>query len=186
VPNVTRALSLLVDYSRMPAGVLERARQEGVAIHKTIELYVNDDLDEDGLPEWLVPRLAAYKKFVADTGFVAISSEQRVYHQAFGYAGQLDLDGTLRVRQGRTEKAVAAVVDVKRSFFAGRAIGLQTAAYAAALEQSARGKAITRRRYALQLRAEGTYRLEPFDDPSDLTNFLACLTVHRLKESMNV
>lgn len=187
VPNVTRVLSLVTDYSHIPAPVLAHAQAEGVAIHKTVELYAKDDLDEASLPQWLVPRLDAFKRFVAETGFVINASEQRVYHHRFAYAGQLDLEGTLQLRVGRKSVPTPAIVDVKRSFYAGRAIGLQLAAYDAACPRTSFCSAsVPRRRYALQLRADGTYRLEPFTDPADMSNFLACLNVWRLREQMKL
>lgn len=179
VVNVTRALSLITNYDRIPAGILKHAQDEGIAIHRTVELYCKGDLDEDSLPEWLVPRLAAFKKFLAETGFAIEASEQRVYHERYGYAGQLDFVGTMQMPQGRKVRTMPAIVDVKRSFFAGRAIGLQVAAYDAALPSER-----PRLRYALQLRADATYRFEPFNDPSDFPNFIACLSVWRLKEQM--
>lgn len=180
VPNVTRVLNLVTDYSRIPPGILKHAQDEGIAIHKTVELYAKNDLDEESLPEWLVPRLAAFKKFLAETGFVIEASEQRVYHERYGYAGQLDFVGMMQSPEGRKVRTVPAIVDVKRSFLAGRAIGLQTAAYDSALPSTRK-----RLRFALQLCADGTYRFEPFTDPSDLPNFLACLSVWRLREQMN-
>ncbi len=186
VVNVTRVLSLITDYSSIAEHVLNHARDEGIAIHKLVELYCHGDLDEDSLPDWLKPRLAAFKKFVADTGFEIAESEQRVYHERHGYAGQLDFHGTIRQRHGRKDVQLPAIVDVKRSFYAGRAIGLQLAAYAAALDSKGRSRVgVAWRRYALQLRDNGEYRLKQFADPSDLANFLALLTTYRLKESIN-
>lgn len=182
VPSVTQALSLLTDYSRIPAAVLENARQEGVAMHRLVELHATNDLDEASLPAWMLPRLAAYKKFVADSGFAVIASEQLLYHPAYQYAGTADLFGPMRIRQGRKEILVEAGIDIKRSFYGGRAIGLQIAAYAEAWK--AAGAPPVTHRYALQLRADSTYRLEPFDDKTDFAMFLSCLNVHRLKEQM--
>jgi L-ascorbate metabolism protein UlaG (beta-lactamase superfamily) len=169
VPSVTQILKPLVDYSHVPADALEKARQEGVAIHKTVELECKGDLDEDALPDWLRPYLSAWRKFVLEAGFVLEASEERVYHPGHHYAGTLDL-------RGATRNHKQAVIDIKRSFAAGPAIGVQTAAYANAIgwQKAAR--------FGLQLRADGTYRLREFNDPTDRTVFLALLTVHRYRE----
>lgn len=177
VPSVTQVLAPLMNYSFVNPEALEVARQEGMAIHKTVELYCRNDLDEDDLPDWLGPRLDAFKKFVADTQFQMTGSEELVYHETYKYAGTFDLSGTLALRRKRVE----ALIDIKRSFAAGPVIGLQVAAYAVA---QAHGLSLDKamHRYALQLRADGTYRLEAFEDPTDFTVFLACLSMHKWKE----
>lgn len=174
VPNVTSILGPLYDLSMIPVDTLERARQEGVAMHKMVELDVRGALDESTLPDWMVPRLAAWRKFVADTGFVCIESEYRVFHPIYQYAGTLDLFGTFR-------DGPAVFIDLKRSFAAGPVIGLQLAAYHEAYcAQQKVGKAANR--YALRLDDTQSYRLEPFSDKSDFGTFLALLTIQRWKE----
>lgn len=185
VPSVTQVLGQLTSYDRIPAESLKRARQKGVAVHRTVELHAKDDLDEETLPEWLRPPLAAFKQFVADTGFRIVESERRVFHPTYGYAGTADLFGTIRVKRGRSEVEQTACVDLKRSLYAGRAIGLQLIGYVKARETEPGSERI-QRRFALVLSETGKYALTEFDDPSDFTNFLACLTVHRLKENTNV
>jgi hypothetical protein len=179
VPNVTRVLKPLVDYSRIPPEVLDRARQEGVHIHKTVELYMKMDLDEATLPEWLRPRLAAFKQFVKETGFILHGTEQKVYHHAHGYAGTLDLSGMLP----RLHKD-AAILDVKRSLYAGPVIGLQVAAYLEAdNDQRRREKRMkVKRRYALQLKPNGRYALTEYKDEGDFTVFAGLLNAYKFCE----
>lgn len=172
VPSVTQVLRGLTDYSMVDAETLERARAQGVAIHKTIELYERDDLDE--LPAWLEPYLDAWMKFKSETRFNVLSSEERVYHQTFGYAGTYDLDGVMS-----TERAL---VDLKRSFMAGPAIGLQLSGYLAA----ARHLPSDTKRFALQLREDGSYRLIEFTDKSDFQTFLAALTLWKWRAKNGV
>lgn len=166
VPSVTQVLKPLTDYSMVDAETLERARAEGVAIHKMVELYERDDLGQ--LPAWLEPYIAAWMKFKAEMKFRACCSEAQVYHPTFGYAGTYDLDGHM----GND----TALVDLKRSFMAGPAIGLQLAAYLAASEAQ-NGEMKRARRFALQLRPDGTYRLQEFTDKTDFQTFLAALTL---------
>ena len=174
VPSVTSVLSPLVNYNQVPWAVLERARLEGVAIHKTIELYLNNDLES--LPQWLQPRLDAFKKFQGESNFVIEGSERKVYHATHQYAGTLDLIGTVNDE--------ISVIDLKRSFFAGPAIGIQIAAYLEAendrrkREKSPKAK----HRYALQLMANGNYKLEPYNDPNDFAVFLALLTLRKWRQ----
>lgn len=183
VLNVTKVLGQIVDYSKVNPVTLELARREGVEEHRMVELYSKGDLDEPSLPEWLVPKLAAYKRFLDDTGFEIAASEHRVYHPTYDYAGTADLFGWFgRVKVGRGIARRFACVDLKRSFLAGRAIGFQLAAYANAW--SAAGGDPVQMRFALRLLANGEYRLEPFEDPRDFNHFLTCLQFHRLKETL--
>jgi hypothetical protein len=183
VPNVTRIIAPLTDYSHIPAEALERARQQGQHVHKMVELDCKNDLDFANLPEWMRGHYAAWRLFVDETGFQCFSSEHKVYHPRLGYAGTLDLAGLMP--KLKTSKK-PAVIDVKRSFYAGPAIGLQTVAYAEAWNLSrAAGLAENPKleeRYALQLNANGTYRLQPFVDRDDSAAFLACLQQLRWKE----
>lgn len=173
VPSVTQIIKPLIDYSHVPADALERARQEGTAIHRMVELDCAGDLDIDGLPDWLRPYLSAWHRFRSDTNFQIERSESRVYHPLMRYAGTLDLLGT-GLFSRRTRRML---VDVKRSFAAGRAIGVQTAAYANCID----GPKVDRA--GLQLRSDGTYRLRIFNDAAHLAVFLACLTLHNYKEA---
>jgi hypothetical protein len=174
VPNVTRVLAPIVDYSHIAPDVLELARQKGVAVHRMVELDVKGDLDEEGLPDWMRPVLVQWRKFVAETGFRMLRSEYRVFHPTYRYASTLDLFGHVWDD--------VAFIDIKRSFAAGPAIGVQLAAYQEAYcAQEKVGKHA--KRYALRLSEVGPYRLEPFKSATDWQTFLALLTVHRWREA---
>lgn len=180
VPHVTGIIAPLTNYDRIPREALERARQQGVAVHKMVELDMKDDLDLEHLPAWLNGCWRAWCRFKDETGFQCLASEQKVYHRRLGYAGTLDLVGVMPNLR-RSKKA--AVIDVKRSFYAGPAIGLQTAGYLEAWNERERvGDARAHERYALVLYPAGTYRLEPFEDRDDTVAFLACLQQFRWKE----
>lgn len=185
VPSVTQALAIINDYSKVDPVVLEKARQEGEDMHTLAELHFKDDLDEATLPAWLVPRLAALRRFVDETGFEPLAVESRMYHPTYQYAGTADLIGRLpRFRVGRITKPIIACIDLKRSFYAARSLGLQTAGYAA-MWNTANPRLPVVRRFGLRLLATGTYDLFACDRKDDFANFLACLNVTRLKESIN-
>ena len=182
VPNVTRVLGGLVDYSKIPADTLETARQKGVAVHKMVELDAKGNLDESTLPDWLRPVLDRWRQFIADTGFRVIESEHRVYHGSYHYAGTLDLVGDFW-------GGPMAFIDVKRSLMGGHVIGLQLAAYQQAYQFECKEidtvkKIANARRYALRLNENGPYRLEPYTDKWDFPRFLACLSYYRLQEQI--
>ncbi len=189
MPHVTGILQPLINYSVVPHDTLELARLKGQHVHKMVELHAQGKLDEDALPDWMRPILAQWLKFVADTGFVVLATERRVYHPQYDYAGTLDLRGIMK---NHTKYRGHGILDIKRSFMADAVTGLQTAAYAEADDavNSARwpdpppppwGERVSWRG-ALKLNENGPYRLEIFDKKSDFSEFLVCLTYRRLKE----
>lgn len=182
VPNVTRVLGPLTDYGMVKPEVLETARQKGVAVHKMVELWAKDDLEVSTLPEWMQPVLVQWLKFVEDTGLVVLASEKKVFHPMLAYAGTFDLRVTMRSKSGQ------GIVDIKRSFLAGDVIGLQTAAYAEAENvcnpQTVRDNRIAWRG-ALKLREDGSYRYQPYADPSDFSVFTTALIHYKTGQILN-
>ena len=170
-PSVTQILAPLVDYSQVPRAVLERARKLGQAVHRMTELFDLDDLDMDDLADELRPYLTAWNKFRAETGFVPETIEKRLYHPALRFAGTPDRSGLINRRR--------AVIDIKKMLYLGPVIGLQLAAYQELFEKNGTH---VEDRYALGLRADGTYRLQPYTDKSDWPVFLSLLTTRNWKE----
>jgi hypothetical protein len=177
VPGVTS----LLDRIKMPFYIhdaaLEKARAEGIAIHKMVELECLGDLD--AVPEWMAGHLTAWHKFVAQTGFVLEASEHRVWHPVLRYAGTLDLCGVLTKLPGKPK----AIIDIKRSFYNAPAIGAQLAAYKMAYNYTLLSQAQARKRFGLQLRGNGLYSLRAFEGVQDEAVFMACLTLQRFEES---
>jgi hypothetical protein len=181
VPSVTMIVSPLISHlAAVPPEQLERARQEGKAIHKMVELDCKGKLES--VPEWLQGHLEAWRRFVAESGFECWATEEPLYHP-LGYAGTPDLIGTIGDPDSRP-----VVIDIKRTLYAGPAVGLQLAAYKELWNRFNKSVDFLRseakhtkvgKRYALQLRAEGTYRLVPYEDDEDWTTFLALLTTYR-------
>lgn len=189
VPNVTRIIGHLSNYSHIPEAVLERARQEGVAVHLMAELHFAGKLDlaalySDPAQAWLVPHYEALLKFIDESGFECWAAEKKMYHTTLGYAGTPDLIGIatkLRDIRGPSN------FDIKRSFLGGPAIGLQTAGYTRIWNDTDAKKAKDLRipysnRFALQLRKDGTYRIQRYEDADDFVAFLACLQQHQWRE----
>jgi hypothetical protein len=82
------------------------------------------------------------------------------------------LDRLLRIEGARW------LVDLKTCFTTPITAGPQTAAYLRAL-----GDTSVTRRAALRLRPDGTYRFDALTGVDDWSAFMACLTLHRFKES---
>lgn len=178
LPSVTKVLKRLADgYECVDPDVLERASLLGQAVHKLIELDVRRVLDEDALDDALRPYLAQWREFIATSGFVPLLSEERVASLRYGYAGMLDLFGTLN--------GDAALIDAKRTALVPRKAGPQTAGYEIALRESHPDivKRATRdgpllRRFALHLTPE-RWQLVPFRNQNDSRVFLSALTQHQ-------
>ncbi len=178
VPGLTDTIKPLIDLSMVDPDTLELARQKGTAIHKMAELDLADDLDVDGLPEWMAPLYRGWRKFREDTGLVHWASECKLYHPS-GWACTPDIIGLLTKAPGRKAKG-GAVIEIKRTFIGGPAIGVQTAAQLEAWNRNNPDRKASQR-YGLRL-LPGDYRLEPWEDPDDYAVFLACLTIKRYKE----
>lgn len=179
VPNVTSILKPLTNYGNIPAGILERARQKGVAIHKMVELDCHDELDVDTLPEWMERAYKEWCKFKQTYQFECLESERLRYHPEYNYCGTQDLYGLMVIKQGKKEVQVEADIDIKRSLAAGGIIGYQLAAYQEARTYEVINKAS---RFALVLREDKPFKLQEYKDENDIISFLTCLEFYRLKE----
>lgn len=185
VPGVTSILKPLIDLSHVPPDRLEKARQEGKAIHSMVEMDCAGTLDVEGLPEWMKPVYGAWSEFREISGFEPLANEMRVYHRQMRYAGTFDLLCVVprcNGWQGRT-----ALLDLKRSLYGGPVVGLQLAAY----EEAAKSQGVTTgvpriRRGALVLSPAGKFELVPYDDKTDYLTFLALLTVERFRRRHNL
>jgi hypothetical protein len=174
IPSVTTILK--------SAGIIEtqwyteEARTRGTHVHQAAHFFDEDDLAMESLRPEIRPFIDAYAKFRNDTGFFPVLVEQRIVHTA-GYAGTLDRVGWLNDRMIQLDIKTGSVPDWA---------GLQTAAYEMGIEQMiALGlielEAMPEARFALQLTAEGKYKLWPMTGHRDREFFLAALTVHQFK-----
>lgn len=175
IPSVTQVLSPLTEYAGIPKHILDAAADRGNYVHKACEMYLWETLDEDSLKEEARPYFNGFKKFMSETGFIPEVIEERVYHPTLKYAGTLDLGGILPPA-GRRKKPQRALIDLKTTFKLMRAVGPQTAAYFDAWA-AANPKDKFEARYALQLKKDGTYCLEPMKDRTDSNIFLSCLNI---------
>jgi hypothetical protein len=180
IPNVTSIMTPIVDYSRIPAQVLEAAADRGNYVHKMCEMYLWETLEEDGLPDMYKPYLEAFKKFMAETGFIAEQIEERVYHKSLFYAGTLDLGGILPGRGRGGDKR--ALIDIKTTFKLMASVGPQTAAYADAWASHRPKSEHFEERYGLQLKKDGSYKLQPFKSVNDSNIFRSCLAIYNFMQ----
>lgn len=170
VPGVTTILRPLANFDGIPIDVLEAKANLGRRVHFACQLDDEQDLDESSV-EWdVVPYLAAWRKFLAESGATVVQNEQQVYEPNLRFAGTLD-----NVLLIGGHKYLA---DKKTSIATPISAGPQTAAYLRALNDPS-----VTRRAAVRLRPDGTYRFNYLSGADDFAAFLSCLTLHRFKES---
>lgn len=173
VPGVTQILRPLSSFEGVKAEVLEAKRDLGQRVHFACQLDDEADLDEASVEDDVAPYLDAYRRFKREAGVLVLLNEQRVYEPTFGYAGTPDRVLKLRDHDG------AFLTDLKTCIATPIAVGPQTAAYLRALNDPR-----VKQRAALRLRPDGSYRFDPLTGADDWAVFMACLTLHRFKESM--
>jgi len=136
----------------------EEGRARGQAVHAVMGYFAKNGPNDLPLHPIIQPYVAAGKLFLAETGFVPRLVEHIVYDPIYGVIGKLDLTGTWNLSDG------LILIDWKTGDIEPY-VALQTAAYAACLPEP-------HRRFALQLKADGTYRLsKEYTDRNDIKVF---------------
>jgi hypothetical protein len=177
LPSVTQILKPLVDYAGIPEAILNKAADRGNYVHKCCEMYLLGTLDQDAIDEECAPYFQGFRLFADETGFEPELIEQRVYHTRLMYAGTVDLGGVLPAIGGK-RKPHRAMIDIKTTFKLMKSVGPQTAAYADAWASQNPKELHFDERYGLQLKKDGTYKLQPMRSPSDKNTFLSCLNIY--------
>ncbi len=144
----------------------EQAALRGTAVHAAVDrFHVTGDVPTDDV---CAPFFDAYLAFRQASGFDVQVVEERICDPLLGYAGTLDLRGRFSGFNHGDD-----VIDIKTGNVPTW-VGYQTAAYARCLGGRVR-------RWALQLRANGSYSLQPLTARNDERVFLAALTVVQAK-----
>jgi len=175
IPGVTTILKPIIDYSDIDPNVLKHKAMLGTYVHFATELYDTGILDFNSLDPLITPYVSAWVKFLDDTDFIIEQTEHVVFYERYLYAGTLDRVGLLN--------DCRIVLDIKCVSTLTNAVGVQLSAYQEA-ENSIRKKADhIKKRFALQLKPDSSYRLEPYSNKTDFKIFTSLLTVYnwRLK-----
>lgn len=189
VPSVTGILkaSGLIDFSGIPAGILEAARLRGTIVHQAIDYDNQGDLDVEqfgvDFPE-LAPYLAGWRAFVAEANYLPLLNEGRIASRRLQLAGTFDTIGLLDGHGALIDYATGRPEDVSKDY--------QTAAYLGIArdwigepECDPRLRAFLEqwpsiRRYAVALKKTGDFQLEPYRDPADYRKFLTLVEAQRI------
>ena len=164
VPSITQILRPLNDEHYGlgngigPNAALNHAAERGQAVHDACWFLDNDDLDEDSLDEEIKPYVAAYRKFREESNIeiMEIETPRVGFNGKIAFAGRPDR--IVRVPLGR-RWSVPSPLDIKTTVDMAPAVGVQLAGYAALLDNSV---GLLRPLLALQLKADGTYRLHEY------------------------
>lgn len=174
-PSATQLLKefKLVDYSTVPADVLESKRVLGTRVHVATDLLDKHVLDEEHFQQRFpecVPYLEAYRKFRTMTDYEPSNERAgRLVSLKWKFHGEPDEHGVhLATRNGD-----AYLIDYKCTFAMYPSTGAQLAGYKILIEECLKIK--IKKRLGLLLKPNGSFDLYPFDDANDRQDFLACL-----------
>ncbi len=144
----------------------------GRALHAAIQYDLEGVLDPATVHPEIAPGLDAWRKFVADTGYLSEASEIELRHERWRFLGHPDTVGRLNGRR--------VLLDLKYNTVDLAYSALQHGGYALLWEANRAGETIDDY-LVLQLKADGTYRLHPVTP--DRQTLLACVVVHRARQA---
>jgi len=162
IPSVTQIIKAAGLYPSNTWGSPEDMLR-GTNAHTAIQYHIEGNLDEDALDPLLKPYLDGYKKFVAESNFLAQHSETLVFSDTYSFAGTIDIIGELN--------GESFVIDIKTGG-PDPAYRIQTAAYKLASGSNMAVSGVTGRA-CLYLAKDGTYKLEEHKAREDVTVFLS-------------
>lgn len=174
VPNVTSILEeeRYTDFSKCPAGRLERAQGNGTNRHDAICYALRGTLDYDKLDPLLLPYVRGALKYISDYKAEVIYFEHTVHSKLWNFCGTLDIvlkiDGKYRLRDWKTGSPGCS---------------LQTAAYRIAFEEQEGMKIYDRA--AVLLKEDGTYKVAPptHKDDTEIQLFKSIMNVHNSRKN---
>lgn len=172
VPNVT---GILKDVGLIDGKwFTDFARDRGTAVHMATAMHDEGTLDSATVDPRIEGYVAAWVLFRKESGFVPTLVEAVVANQTPRYAGTLDRAGLMGGDAGKS-----CILDIKTGAIPAWA-ALQTAAYQ-------RCRPNFRARYGIELRENGTYRLERFtNDNVDWMVFCGALALVNWKKNNGV
>lgn len=152
VSQIIGAASLLPTAFYLHDAGTSEAVLRGSYTHQATELHDKGTLDETSVCSQIRPYLEAYKAFRKESGFTPASTECRLYHPAYYYAGTIDRIGRLNTR--------LVLLDIKTGS-PTQAITIQLAAYAELMTANKLG--LPEDVVVLYLKNTGRYTLKILD-----------------------
>jgi hypothetical protein len=171
VPGTTSVISTVIPRQYNPG---DWYLSRGHALHVALHLLSKGTLDRTTVDESYKPKLEAFERFQAQTGYKITQSEMRLYSTRYIYAGTID---AIMVK----ETDCPILVDFKSSF--DPTVFLQLAAYDNLVREN--GISWPCKALALELRDDSTYIchwVAPVILKRAWQQFLAALTVYNCME----
>lgn len=166
VTSLLKKYGLTDDLSRIPARILDLARQRGIAYAEGRRLLLKGfELDPATIDPRIECYLAGLKRWQRESRVEIIETE--IPHVSpLGYGFRADIFGFINGRR--------AVVDDKCTHKIPKSVGPQTAGYKIGWNSLYPGQ-LVEDRYVLHLLRDGTYRFKCLTDPDDEPAFMTCL-----------
>lgn len=164
--KVIKDLRLGKEYGAIDPQVVANAGARGSAVHKVLELHVKGEIDNYEIPEKIKPYYEAFLSFLRGSRcqLFGSCSELAVYSGLHDYCTTIDIVGII--------DGARSIIDYKTSASFDKAVELQTAAQQIAYNEWHEEKVT--KRYSLQLKKDGTYKLRNHTNV-DLNAFLGAL-----------
>jgi hypothetical protein len=184
IPSVTQIIKEfgLVNFDMVPPDVLARKAQLGKLVHQACHFWDENDLSEEGLHPEVAARLEAYKAFRRDTGYTPTVHEFQKIGEVYGMKYGMQFD-SMGYPAGPDHGYW--LVDIKNGATASPAWGLQLAAYDMAMPAT-KFTPKPRKRIAVQLFADGRYKLHTYSDPKDYQIFQSLLALSAWKRNKQI
>ena len=145
----------------------EYSATRGTYVHKACELSDRGELEEAELDPILIPYVSAWQKFIMESKFQITEMETRLVSETHQFSGKPDRIGILN--------GCPAIIDLK-SGVVQPWTALQLAGYEIL-------KGSPHKRFGVQLKDDGNYKLTEFKDRQDRQVFLSCLAVYQWKHN---
>jgi hypothetical protein len=164
VTGLLKKYGLSTDFSKIPARILDMARQRGKAIAVGSKLIAMGH-ELGPVDQRIAGYLAGFADFWNESGARLIETEiPRISPLGFGFTSDL----IIWIGGHR------AVVDGKATFKLPKSVGPQTGGYLVGYN-SIFPETPLEERFALWLQKDGRYKLKQLTDPDDVTSFMDCL-----------
>lgn len=156
MPSVTEIIKPLTDvlYAGINPSVLEAKADLGRRVHLACQLHDEGDLDEASVTDDVMPYLAAWRRYLAESGARVLHNERQMHHPALGYAGTVDRVLVTGADDERGRRVLGA--DIKTTSQVMPSVWPQLAGYVDLLLADG---LVVDGSSAIQLRDDGTYRV---------------------------
>ena len=184
--SITDVLSAqgFTDYAMIPDGDREFYLLRGRAVHKATQLFDEGILDWSSLVEevdwrgerrpWTLGYVKAYDRMKVELKVEPIVIEEPLFDQIYRFAGRPDRFSKTTVGHLVMQIKTGGVEDW---------VGLQTAGEERLLRACNLIEQERIKRWGVELKPDGTYKLRYFESPVDIKIFLSALAVEKWKET---